>query len=76
MNLETPTIENLTYLVESIKSQLKVANASIIEVNDFRLEDYDEIREIFQLIDKRKGQLTMMEIDEILAEIGRLRQTK
>ncbi len=29
-----------------------------------------------QLIDKRKGQLTMMEIDEILAEIGRLRQSK
>lgn len=76
MNLETPTIENLTYLVESIKSQLKVANASIIDVHDFRLEDYDEILEIFQLIDKRKGQLTMMEIDEILAEIGRLRQTK
>ncbi len=76
MNLEAPTIENLTYLIESIKSQLKVANTSIIEVNDFRLEDYDEIREIYELIDKRKGQLTMMEIDEILAEIGRLRQSK
>ncbi len=49
MNLEAPTIENLTYLIESIKSQLKVANTSIIEVNDFRLEDYEEIREIYAI---------------------------
>lgn len=76
MNLETPNKENLTYLIESIKSQLKVANASIIDAKDFRLEDYEEIKELFQLIDRRKGQLTMMEIDELLAELGRLRQTK
>ena len=43
MNLETPNKENLTYLIESIKSQLKVANASIIDAKDFRLEDYEEI---------------------------------
>lgn len=76
MNLDTPNKENLTRIVEEIKSNLKLVNASIISPEDFHLDHYEELFEIHQMIQKKEGHLTMMEIEGILEELRELRQSR
>ncbi|MBA4542769.1 MULTISPECIES: DUF1128 domain-containing protein [Thermoactinomyces] len=74
MNLEKATEANLEYLINEIKAKLKLVNAALINPNDFNLGQYEEIREIYELIEKKQGKLTMMEIEGILEELRDLRQ--
>ncbi|SFJ47255.1 DUF1128 domain-containing protein [Thermoflavimicrobium dichotomicum] len=74
MNLDTATQANLNYIVNEIKTSLKIVNAALINPEDFRLSDYDSLLEIYQLIQKKQGRLTMMEIEGILEELGELRK--
>jgi uncharacterized protein YfkK (UPF0435 family) len=73
MDLQKATPENLAYVVNEIKSQLKLVNQGLILVEDFQLEDYDLLLEIYEMIRKKKGQLTMMEIEGILEELREIR---
>lgn len=74
MNLETPSQENLVRIVGEIKASLKVVNAAIINPEDFRLSDYEDLLEIHQMIQKKQGRLTMMEIEGILEELREMRK--
>ncbi|SEM89981.1 DUF1128 domain-containing protein [Lihuaxuella thermophila] len=74
MNLETPSQENLERIVGEIKTSLKVVNAAIINPEDFRLSDYEDLLEIHQMIQKKQGRLTMMEIEGILEELREMRK--
>jgi uncharacterized protein YfkK (UPF0435 family) len=74
VNLEKATEANLEYLINEIKAKLKLVNAALINPNDFNLGQYEEIREIYELIEKKQGKLTMMEIEGILEELRDLRQ--
>lgn len=76
MNLATPTRENLEFVVNQIKGSLKVVNTAIISADDFNLEQYEELRDIYQLLEKKQGSLTMMEIEGVLEELRELKQNK
>ncbi|MFC7441933.1 DUF1128 domain-containing protein [Laceyella putida] len=75
MNLATPTRENLEFVVNEIKGNLKVVNAAIITADDFKLEQYEELLDIYHMIEKKQGRLTMMEIEGVLDELRELKQS-
>lgn len=75
MELETPSKENLVYIVNKIKSHLNLVNAAIIDPEDFELEKYNELLDLYRMIQK-KGTLTPMELEGILAELSELRKEK
>ncbi|MFC4545448.1 DUF1128 domain-containing protein [Paenactinomyces guangxiensis] len=74
MNLETATQENLEFIIKGIKANLKVVNAAIINPEDFQLGDYEEILDIYKMIQKKQGRLTMMEIEGVLEELKGMRK--
>ncbi|WP_240627473.1 DUF1128 domain-containing protein [Thermoflavimicrobium daqui] len=74
VNLEVANQANLEFLVKEIKGHLKIVNAALISPEDFRISDYEDLLEIYQLIQKKQGRLTMMEIEGILEELGELRK--
>jgi uncharacterized protein YfkK (UPF0435 family) len=74
--LETATRENLEHIVNKIKDSLKIVNAAIITADDFKLEQYEELLDIYRMIEKKQGQLTMMEIEGVLDELRDLKQNK
>lgn len=76
MNLETATRENLEHIVNKIKDSLKIVNAAIITADDFKLEQYEELLDIYRMIEKKQGRLTMMEIEGVLDELRDLKQNK
>lgn len=74
MSLETASQENLIQIVNEIKNSLRVVNSAIISPEDFRLSDYEDLYYIYQMIQKKEGRLTMMEVDGILEELGEMRK--
>jgi uncharacterized protein YfkK (UPF0435 family) len=76
MNLETPCKENLVYLINEIKSRLKLVNTALIDPQEYRLEDYAEILALYQMIRRKNDRLTMMEIEGVLEELGQLRRPR
>lgn len=73
MSLQQPSSENLTQLIESIKAQLNMVNTAVIQPADYSVDDYDEIYSLYQFVMKKKGNLTMMEIEGILEELRSLK---
>jgi uncharacterized protein YfkK (UPF0435 family) len=74
MSLEKANPANLAQIVNEIKASLKVVNAAIIAPADFRLSDYEDLYEIYQMIQKKAGRLTMMEVEGVLDELGAMRK--
>lgn len=75
MDLSVVNRDNLEFMLTDLKKRLKIVNASLIDSDDFSLEAYDGIRDIYELVRKR-SQLTTMEIEGILSELGELRRRK
>jgi uncharacterized protein YfkK (UPF0435 family) len=65
--------ENLTTLIEEIKSYLNVVNAAVIQAEDYSLDHIDELSELNDYVKKKQGKLTLMEIEGVLDELRNLR---
>ena len=53
MDLETPSKENVAHIVDEIKSRLNLVNEALIDPDDFELEKYDELLDLYRRIRKR-----------------------
>lgn len=73
MDLSHPSREHVAMLIERIKTKLKIANTEILQADDFSLEDYDELYDLYTFIDSRPS-FSVGEIEGILDELGRLRK--
>ncbi|WP_270181841.1 DUF1128 domain-containing protein [Alkalihalobacillus sp. CinArs1] len=74
MDLSNKTEENLAFMVEGIKEKLQVINAAMIKPESFDLSRYEDIHEIYTMVNK-KDSLTPGEMQALLAELGKLRTT-
>ncbi|MDA8353078.1 MAG: DUF1128 domain-containing protein [Firmicutes bacterium] len=74
MNLDQPSRENLTFMIKEIKDRLNLVNAAIIRPEDYPMDVYEDVQEIYEMVEKKQGSLTMMELEGILQELGDLRK--
>ncbi|MYL63758.1 DUF1128 family protein [Bacillus hwajinpoensis] len=72
MDLTIKSEENLAYMVESIKEKMQVINSGMIKPESFDLSSYDDIYEIYVMLNKKQS-LSVAEMQAILAELGKLR---
>ncbi len=72
MDLTNKSEENLAYMVESIKEKMQVINSGMIKPESFDLSSYDDIYEIYVMLNKKQS-LSVAEMQAILAELGKLR---
>lgn len=75
MNLQEATPENLAYLVQAIKERLNVVNSAIFTAEDFDLQHYPELYELYQMVHK-KERLSLLEVEGLLEELGALRKSR
>ncbi|SHF30406.1 Uncharacterized protein YfkK, UPF0435 family [Seinonella peptonophila] len=73
MDLKSANQANLEHVIESIKQQLNIVNAALIRSENYSLDQYDELLDIYHFIEQRKGNLTMMEIEGVLEELRELK---
>ncbi|GGF95697.1 DUF1128 domain-containing protein [Paenibacillus abyssi] len=71
-NLNEPTQENVEYMIEAIKSKLKMATAAAMQASHFNVKQYDDIKDLYDVV-ADKNNFSISEIEALVSELGRLR---
>ncbi|EKZ1213552.1 DUF1128 domain-containing protein [Listeria monocytogenes] len=73
MNLETPSQENLNFILTEITTKLKMVNVGVFENLELDSVDYNALIDIYQLI-KRKSNFSPREMQLFAEELRRIRK--
>ena len=73
MNLNEPTNENLSYMINHLADQLQVVNRGLMDPEDYDLKYYEDIKDIYDMTQMR-GQMSVSEIQAIVGELGKFRK--
>ncbi|MCQ4088728.1 DUF1128 domain-containing protein [Saccharibacillus sp. JS10] len=73
MDLSNKTQENVEYMIEAIKTKLRMASGAAMQSSSFSIEQYDDIFDVYDLI-MNKPTLSISEVEAIASELGRLRK--
>ncbi|HAA0093387.1 TPA_asm: DUF1128 family protein [Listeria monocytogenes] len=73
MNLETPSQENLNFMLTEITTKLKMVNVGVFENLELDSVDYNALVDIYQLI-KRKSTFSHREMQLFAEELRRVRK--
>ncbi|ALX47437.1 DUF1128 domain-containing protein [Lentibacillus amyloliquefaciens] len=74
MNLETPSKENLKFMLDGLAEQLEVVNREVMDADDYDLDKYEDIKFMYEMI-TQKGQLTPSETQAFIAELRSVRKS-
>ncbi|HHW4499750.1 TPA: DUF1128 domain-containing protein, partial [Listeria monocytogenes] len=72
MNLETPSQENLNFMLTEITTKLKMVNVGVFENLELDSVNYNALIDIYQLI-KRKSNFSPREMQLFAEELRRIR---
>lgn len=73
MNLETPSQENLNFMLTEITTKQKMVNVGVFENLELDSVDYNALIDIYQLI-KRKSNFSPREMQLFAEELRRIRK--
>ncbi|MFS0727091.1 DUF1128 domain-containing protein [Paenibacillus sp. 1P07SE] len=71
-NLNEPTEDNIAFMIEAIKSKLRMASAAAIKPSHFSISHYEDIKELYDLVNE-KNNISISEVEGIVAELGKMR---
>lgn len=72
MDLSIKSNENVQFMIDEIKTKLKMASGSVIRPNHFNVSHYDNIKDIYDMIMSRDN-ISISEMEAIVTELGRIR---
>jgi uncharacterized protein YfkK (UPF0435 family) len=73
MNLETPSVQNIEFILDELKKKLTMVNTSVMNPEAYGLENYEDLYEFYQMIIK-KSRISISEMEAIVTELGQLRK--
>lgn len=73
MSLETPSKENMVFILDELKKKLTMANTSVMNPEAFDLEVYEDLLDLYQLV-TRKERISISEMEAIVSELGSMRK--
>lgn len=73
MNLSQPSVENVTYMIETIKEKLRMVNVDAVRPEDFNATQYEDLVYLYDMVKKRDS-FSPSEMQAIAAELGNLRK--
>ncbi|WP_337100988.1 DUF1128 domain-containing protein [Paenibacillus sp. YIM B09110] len=71
-NLESPTQENIEFMIETIKAKLKMASAAAMQASSFKVEQYEDIKDLYDVV-ASKEKFSISEVEALVSELGKLR---
>ncbi|GFN33069.1 DUF1128 domain-containing protein [Paenibacillus xylaniclasticus] len=74
MNLNEPTADNLAYMIDTIKSKLRMATAAAMQASHFDLERYEDIKDLYDVVISKPG-FSISEVEALVSELGKLKTT-
>lgn len=74
MNLDTPSPENLKYLLEQLGEKLGVANRVLLDEKDYDLNRYEDLKFLYDHVVKT-GKLSPAETHAFIDELRAVRKS-
>lgn len=72
MNLNEPTQQNVEYMIEGIKTKLRMATGAAMQASSFSIARYEDIKDIYDMISS-KDRFSISEVEALVSELGKLR---
>lgn len=73
MDLSNNTPDNISFMLEEIKSKLKMASAAAMKAEHLDEKFYEDLVELYEVVNS-KQQFSISEIEQIVSELGKLRK--
>lgn len=72
MNLSAPTQQNVEYMIEAIKTKLRMATGAAMQASSFSIDKYEDIKDIYDMV-VSKDRFSISEVEALVSELGKLR---
>ncbi len=73
MDLSKQSPENVTYMIEEIKTKLRMVNVDAMKPEHFNASQYEDLKELYEMVASREN-ITPNEMQAIAKELGSLRK--
>ncbi len=73
MDLSNQSPENVTYMIEEIKTKLRMVNVDAMKPEHFNASQYEDLKELYEMVASREN-ITPNEMQAIAKELGSLRK--
>ncbi|WLR51222.1 DUF1128 domain-containing protein [Bacillus tianshenii] len=73
MDLTQKTEENITFMLDEIKTKLRMVNAGAIQASDIDEDKYEDLKDIYEMVE-RKDNFSTNEMNAIVDELSNLRK--
>ncbi|MCR8632506.1 MULTISPECIES: DUF1128 domain-containing protein [Paenibacillus] len=73
MDLSENTLVNTEFMMEEIKTKLRMATGAALRATQLNNEQYVDLKDIYEMV-ASKSQFSISEIEAITTELGRLRK--
>lgn len=72
VKLEQASVDNMVFMIDAIKSKLKMASAAAMQASSFNLDNYEDIKEIYEIVVSKEN-FSISEVEALVSELGKLR---
>lgn len=72
MDLSQPTQANVEFMIEAIKTKLRMATGAAMQASSFDAGKYEDLKDIYDMV-ASKDRFSISEVEAIVSELGRLR---
>ncbi|MBY6036124.1 DUF1128 domain-containing protein [Fictibacillus nanhaiensis] len=73
MDLTNENFENLSFMIESLKKKLQLVNSGLIQPEDYELNRYDDIKELYDMVMKMPS-FSIRDMEGIVEELASLKK--
>ncbi|GKW47545.1 MULTISPECIES: DUF1128 domain-containing protein [unclassified Planococcus (in: firmicutes)] len=73
MDLSKPSNENITFMIEEIKTKLRMVNVDAMKSEHFNDSQYEDLLDLYEMV-KSRDNITPNEMQAIAKELGSLRK--
>lgn len=73
MDLSKPSAENVSFMIEEIKTKLRMVNVDAMKPEHFNASQYEDLKELYEMVASRDN-ITPNEMQAIAQELGSLRK--
>jgi uncharacterized protein YfkK (UPF0435 family) len=72
MDLSKPSQANVEYMIEAIKTKLRMATGAAMQASSFNSNKYEDLKDIYDMV-ASKDRFSISEVEALVSELGRLR---
>lgn len=72
-NLQNYSLENVAFMIDAIKTKLRMATAAAMQASSFDSDKYEDIKDLYDIVTS-KDSFSISEVEALVSELGKLRK--